>query len=130
MKQVWGATILRLVLGVVFLAHGMDKMKMGLGNVAAWFESIHLPGFAAYLVGPIELIGGLLLIVGLFTRYVSAVLAVVMLGAIFTAKLSAGLLNGYELDLALLSMAIFFVLADTAGWSVDRWLSGRKSERA
>lgn len=130
MKQVWGATILRLVLGVVFLAHGMDKMKMGLGNVAAWFESIHLPGFVAYLVGPIELIGGLLLIVGLFTRYVSAVLAVVMLGAIFTAKLSAGLLNGYELDLALLSMAIFFVLADTAGWSVDRWLSGRKSERA
>ncbi|MMZ61296.1 hypothetical protein D1872_234400 [compost metagenome] len=53
-----------------------------------------------------------------------------MLGAIFTAKLSAGLLNGYELDLALLSMAIFFVLADTAGWSLDRWLTARKRERA
>ncbi|WP_334072410.1 MULTISPECIES: DoxX family protein [Paenibacillus] len=130
MKQVWGITIMRVVLGVLFLAHGIDKMKMGLGNVAVWFESIHLPGLVAYLVGPIELIGGVLLIAGLFTRYVSALLAVVMLGAIFTAKLSAGLLNGYELDLALLSIAIFFVLAETPGWSADRWISGSKSDRA
>ena len=121
------STILRVVLGIIFLAHGIDKLRMGLGNVAGWFESIHVPGFAAYLVGPIELLGGLLLIVGLFTRYVSAVLAVVLLGAIFTAKLSVGLLGngGYELDLALLAIAVFLALANPESWSLDRLFRGK-----
>lgn len=112
-------TIMRVVFGILFFAHGMDKFKMGLGNVAAWFESINIPGFLAYIVGPIELIGGILLIVGLFTRYVSAILFVILLGALLTAKLSMGLLNGYELDLSFMLLALYLAFAETTRWSLD-----------
>ncbi|WP_454193313.1 DoxX family protein [Paenibacillus sp. Marseille-Q7038] len=112
-------TIMRVVFGILFLAHGMDKFNTGLGNVAGWFDSINIPGFLAYIVGPVELIGGILLILGLFTRYVSAILFVILLGAVLTAKLSAGLLNGYELDLSFMLIALYLVVAETTRWSLD-----------
>ena len=64
------------------------------------------------------------MIIGLFTRYVSAVFVVLMIGAIFTAKLSLGLLGygqmaGYELDLALLAIALYFVIANQSGIGAD-----------
>lgn len=83
MKMNVVTTIMRIVFGILFVAHGMDKFNTGLGNVAGWFESINIPGFLAYIVGPVELIGGILLILGLFTRYVSAILLVILLGAFF-----------------------------------------------
>ncbi|MBD7969950.1 DoxX family protein [Paenibacillus gallinarum] len=119
MKMNIVTTIMRVVFGILFLAHGMDKFNTGLGNVAGWFESINIPGFLAYIVGPVELIGGILLILGLFTRYVSAILLVILLGAVLTAKLSAGLLNGYELDLSFMLIALYLVFAEMTRWSLD-----------
>lgn len=119
MKMNIVTTIMRVVFGILFLAHGMDKFNTGLGNVAGWFESINIPGFLAYIVGPVELIGGILLILGLFTRYVSTILFVILLGAVLTAKLSMGLLNGYELDLSFMLIALYLVFAETTRWSMD-----------
>ena len=119
MKMNIVTTIMRVVFGILFLAHGMDKFNTGLGNVSGWFESINIPGFLAYIVGPVELIGGILLILGLFTRYVSAILFVILLGAVLTAKLSMGLLNGYELDLSFMLIALYLVFAETSRWSLD-----------
>lgn len=119
MKMNVVTTIMRIVFGILFVAHGMDKFNTGLGNVAGWFESINIPGFLAYIVGPVELIGGILLILGLFTRYVSAILFVILLGALLTAKLSMGLLNGYELDLSFMLIALYLVFAETTRWSLD-----------
>ncbi|NGM83197.1 DoxX family protein [Paenibacillus sp. 7124] len=117
--------LMRVVLGILFLAHGISKLQMGLGNVAGWFGSIGLPEFLAYVVAAIELIGGILLILGLFTRYVSVVLIIVLVGAVFTAKLSAGLLGngqaaGYELDIAYILIALYLAVAGTTEWSLDR----------
>lgn len=119
MKMNIVTTIMRVVFGILFLAHGMDKFNTGLGNVAGWFESINIPGFLAYIVGPVELIGGILLILGLFTRYVSAILFIILLGAVLTTKLSMGLLNGYELDLSFMIIALYLVFAETTRWSLD-----------
>lgn len=119
MKMNIVTTIMRVVFGILFLAHGMDKFNTGLGNVSGWFESINIPGFLAYIVGPVELIGGILLILGLFTRYVSAILFVILLGAVLTAKLYMGLLNGYELDLSFMLIALYLVFAETSRWSLD-----------
>ncbi|GAA0370818.1 hypothetical protein GCM10008968_28310 [Bacillus horti] len=63
-----------------------------------------IPRFMAYVVAVIELIGGLALVLGLGTRIVSALFAIIMLGAIFIVKIPAGFLGdgqsaGYELDL-------------------------------
>jgi putative oxidoreductase len=105
-----GSLLLRVVLGIVFFAHGVSKFQGGIGNTAGWFDSIGIPGFLAYAVGTIELVGGIALILGIGTRVVSLLLGIIMLGAIFTVNLHAGLLEGYVLDLVLLVLAAHLVL--------------------
>lgn len=126
------ATVMRVVLGILFLAHGVDKLQTGLGNVADWFSSIGVPGFLAYFVAGLELVGGAMLIIGLLTRYIAALFVIMLVGAIFTAKLSAGLLGngqmaGYELDLAFMIAAVYLVVAEPTHLSVDHMLSGKRS---
>ena len=118
-----GSVVLRVILGLTFIIHGLSKFQGGLGNTAGFFESLGIPGFSAYVVAVIELIGGILLILGIGTRVVSVLFAAIMLGAIFTAKLSAGFLGdgqmaGYELELALLAMAIFLAMANSTAFSL------------
>ncbi|MBS4210233.1 DoxX family protein [Bacillus sp. FJAT-50079] len=131
-KYEWSLLILRLVLGVTFLIHGIAKFQMGLGNVAGWFESIGVLGFLGYVVAFIELLAGIALILGFGTRVFSALIALVMLGAIFTAKLSAGFMGaetaGYELDIALLSMAAVLVISGSQLFAVDSKLFGVETE--
>ncbi|MGW9126866.1 DoxX family protein [Paenibacillus chitinolyticus] len=105
-KWQYGAFILRIVLGLIFLVHGYQKFEGGLSGVAGFFGSLGLPGFMAYVVAVIELAGGILMLIGLGTRWIAAAFAVIMLVAIFTAKLSLGFTGGYELELALLGMSL------------------------
>lgn len=114
-KNEIGALILRVVLGFLFFIHGFVKFQGGIENIAGWFESIHIPGFMAYVVAFIELVGGIALILGVATRIVSILFALVMAGAIITAKLPAGLLGngqmaGYELDIAFLAIAVYLAV--------------------
>ncbi|KYG97005.1 DoxX family protein [Paenibacillus sp. SEL1] len=126
------STIMRVALGILFLAHGIAKFQMGLGNVAGWFASIGVPGFLGYVVAVIELVGGIALILGLLTRYVSGLLVIVLIGAIFTAKLSGGLMGngqgaGYELDIAFILVALHLVFAPTTRLSLDSLFGRRES---
>ncbi|WP_339229712.1 DoxX family protein [Oceanobacillus sp. FSL K6-2867] len=118
-KNEAGSVILRIVLGITFFIHGLDKFQAGIGNIAGYFESLGIPGFLAYIVAFIELIGGIALILGIGTKIVSVLIAIIMLGAIFTAKLSLGFLDGYELDIALLAISIYLILADRTPFSLD-----------
>lgn len=126
-----GKLILRVVLGFIFFIHGLSKFQGGIANTVGFFESIGIPGFTAYVVAIIELIGGIALILGIGTRINSLLFAVIMLGAIFTVKLPLGFFGngqmiGYELDLVLLAVSIYFVLARQSKWSLDFKLSGSK----
>lgn len=126
------SVIMRMVLGIIFLSHGVAKFQMGLSNVDAWFSSIGVPGFLAYVVAMLELIGGIMLIAGLFTRYVSALFVVMLIGAIVTAKLPVGLLGnaqmpGYELDLGFILISLYLVVADHSTLSVDRLIMNKRS---
>ncbi|MDR6244374.1 DoxX family protein [Paenibacillus hunanensis] len=132
MKLTVVSTIMRVVLGILFLAHGISKFQMGMDGVAGWFQSVGIPGFLAYVVSPIELVGGILLIIGLFTRYVSILLIIVLLGAVFTVKLSAGLMGngqmaGYELDLSFMLVALYLAVTNNTGFSLDQMLFRRKT---
>lgn len=118
-KKELGALIVRVVLGVIFAVHGFVKFQDGISNTAGWFESIGLPGFLAYGVASFEIIGGLLLIIGLGTRIVAGVFLLLMVGAIITVKLAVGFMNGYEFDLALLAMAAFLAIAGSDLYAVD-----------
>ncbi len=118
-KKELGALIVRVVLGVIFAVHGFVKFQDGISNTAEWFESIGLPGFLAYGVASFEIIGGLLLIIGLGTRIVAGVFLLLMVGAIITVKLAVGFMNGYEFDLALLAMAAFLAIAGSDLYAVE-----------
>lgn len=127
-KNEIGKSLLRIVLGVIFFIHGLAKYQGGIDNTVAFFESIGVPGFMAYIVALIEFIGGIAMILGIGTRIVATLFAFIMIGAIFTAKLHAGFLGngqtvGYELDLALLAISIYFILSNKSILSLDNMLS-------
>ncbi|MCQ6276089.1 DoxX family protein [Bacillus sp. V3B] len=127
LKNEVGALILRVVLGVIFFIHGLVKFQDGIENTVGWFSSIGLPGFLAYGVALIELVGGMALIIGFGTKIISALLAILMIGATLKVKLAVGFLGngqmaGYELDLALLAMAIYLAINGSKLLSVSRFI--------
>ncbi|ASJ56594.1 DoxX family protein [Brevibacillus formosus] len=128
----WSALILRVIAGLTFAIHGVAKFQMGLENVAGFFGTMGLPAFIAYLVTFLEVVGGIALILGLGTRVFAGALSVVMLGAIFTAKLAAGFMGGeggagYELDLALLAMLVALGISGSSKFALDAILFGKRS---
>lgn len=60
-----GLLLIRVVLGITFAIHGYDKFHSGIDNTAQWFASIGLPQFLTYVVALLELVGGILLTLGL-----------------------------------------------------------------
>jgi putative oxidoreductase len=81
-QAAYGAFVLRITLGVAFIAHALLKLLVfTLPGTAQFFGSIGLPPFLGYVVFAAELVGGVLLILGVGSRYVAAALVPIMLGA-------------------------------------------------
>jgi len=77
-----GTALLRVTLGVAAISHGLLKVFVfTLPGTAAFFESLGLPGFLAYLTALVEIVGGLALVVGFQTRLVSMAMIPILLGA-------------------------------------------------
>ncbi|MGE1103545.1 DoxX family protein [Peribacillus simplex] len=133
-KQEIGTFLIRVMLGISFFLHGLSKFKGGLDNTAGWFQSIGIPGFMAYVVGIIELVGGIALIIGLGTRIISALLVFIMAGAIVYVKFPAGFMGngegtGYELDLVLMIIALHLVMNGSRFLSIDSKLPHLKKRQ-
>jgi uncharacterized membrane protein YphA (DoxX/SURF4 family) len=120
--------ILRLALGVVFLAHGLSKFG-DLNGISQMFAGMGMPaaGLMAAMVAAIEAIGGVALILGIGTRVAAVFLSIVMLVAIVMVKSKVGLiapmgapLPGAELDLALLAGAVALILQGGGPLSLDK----------
>lgn len=80
----YGAALLRLALGVMFIAHGLLKpVVYTMAGSVQFFESVGFPGWLAYVVVAAELIAGTLLIVGYRTRVVAAATLPIPLGAVW-----------------------------------------------
>ncbi len=113
-RQARGIAILRIVVGIVFLMHGGQKVfVMGFHNVSGFMQhvGIPLPHFFGLVVSLVELLGGLALVLGLFTGFAAALLACDMLVALVKVHLKGGffLPAGFEFVLTLLAanVAIF-----------------------
>lgn len=136
----WWATVpIRLALGVVFLGHGAQKVLGSFGG----------PGFNAFISGQTpfpfmrpawlwlgaaalsELIGGVLILLGLFTRVGAFVIACIMLTAIFGVHLNAGffLPRGYEFSMTLLAISLALLISGGGALSVDLALTGGGGRR-
>jgi putative oxidoreductase len=112
----WGLLILRLAVGAVFVMHGGQKIfVMGLHGVAGFLGSLGfpVPTVAAIVLMSVEFLGGVALILGVFTRYAAALLAVNMLVAISTVHLKNGffLPHGFEFALTLLAANLALLLS-------------------
>ncbi|WP_420642314.1 DoxX family protein [Candidatus Leptofilum sp.] len=118
-------TIIRVIVGLVFLVHGWQKVfTFGFEGVGGFFGSLGIPaaGFFAVVVSLVELLGGLALILGLATRLVGLMLAVDMLVALFVVHLPNGFFvseNGYELVLLLGAAALAFAITGASKLSLD-----------
>lgn len=128
-----GLTILRAVAGIIFAAHGGQKLFVyGFAGVTGAFGQmgVPMPGIAGPATALVEFFGGLALIAGLLTRLAGFGLTVTMLGALFLVHLSAGffLPNGYEFVLALLGMTVTLMITGAGRWSVDALLAARRGE--
>ena len=131
----FGALALRVPVGVIFAAHGAQKLfgwfgGYGLTGTAGWLESIGLaPGLLmALLAGGAEFFGGLALILGLLTRPAAFSLSIAMVVAIFSVHFSNGFFisnNGYEYALALLAGSLSLLASGGGKAAIDSWLANK-----
>ena len=128
-------TILRIVTGFLFAAHGWQKFnEFTIAGTQAAFTQMGVP--AANMVAPVvatlELVGGVALILGVLTRVFAALLAVNMVGALFLVHAPAGIYvetGGYELVLILAAAAAAVALVGAGKVSVDKVLFGRTGSK-
>ncbi|MDZ7778389.1 MAG: DoxX family protein [Gemmatimonadota bacterium] len=129
--------VLRVVLGVVFIGHGGQKLFwFGIEGTTASFAEmgIFLPVLTAPAVAIVEFFGGIAVILGIATRLAAFGIAVVMLGAMFMVHLPAGffLPNGIEFTLVNLGIAIALALTGPGAYSLNakrvRATAGSSSE--
>ncbi|MGA2987638.1 MAG: DoxX family protein [Terriglobia bacterium] len=132
-------TFMRLVLGVVFLAHGSQKMLGWFGGygfkatMGFFTQGMHIPAVFAFLAIAAEFFGGLGLILGLLTRVAAFGITVNMLVAIFMVHLPNGLFmnwggqqkgEGIEYHLLVLAITVALMIRGAGAFSLDRAFSG------
>ena len=112
--------VLRVVLGVILIAHGYPKVfGGGFHNHVEMVGKIGLPQWMAYLSTGTEFFGGMALVLGLFTRCFSMAVVIEMLVILFRVELKHGLKGGYEFPLALAAMAFVLIFFGAGPISLD-----------
>jgi len=125
---------LRIILGVVFFAHGAQKVfgwfgGYGLTGTVGYFKNVvHVPAPLAYLGPFVEFVGGVLLLFGAFTKFAALGIFIMMLVATFKVHLPMGFFlsgkgdgkgQGYEFALTLAVISLVLVLLGGGLYSID-----------
>lgn len=110
---------LRIITGIGFMIHGLPKLQ-DIPNTQNSFMNMGLPPELAIIIGLLEFIGGLAILLGVFTRIAAGLLAINMIGAILLVKLSKGFIDGYELDLLYLAIMISLILTGPGNLSIEK----------
>jgi len=114
--------LLRVALGIMYLAHSIavKLVKFGLAGTANFFVGVGLPGWLAYVTFAVEAVGGVLLVLGVRTRWVALALSPALLGAIIWVHAENGWAftapkGGWEYPAFLLvASVVLFLLGDGA----------------
>jgi len=120
----FAALLLRVGLGVILVAHGLLKlMVFTLAGTAQFFEQVGFPAWMAYPVTAVEIVGGALLIVGFYSRYVAIATIPVLLGALYV-HLGNGWLftaqnGGWEYPAFLAMSAVVVALLGDGEYSIQ-----------
>jgi putative oxidoreductase len=130
-----GALVLRLALGTMFIAHaGLKYYVFTLPGTVQFFQSLGLPGALAYLTFSAELVGGVLIIAGLHSRWVAAALVPVLLGATWAHSGNGWVFTspngGWEYPAFLAAVALAQALVGDGSFALADWLRARKLRRS
>jgi putative oxidoreductase len=103
--QPLGLLVLRVSLGIIFFSHGYPKLAHSGAGMQGFFVQHGLPGYFVYIAGVLEVFGGVLLVLGLFTRGAALLLAIEMVVAIWKVHGAGGIyvVHDYEFPLAMLA---------------------------
>jgi putative oxidoreductase len=122
----YGIALLRISLGVMFIAHSvlLKYFTYTLSGTAQFFESVGLPGILAYVVFGMEAVGGVLLVLGVRTREVSAALIPVLAGALWVHAGNGWVFSsangGWEYPLYLIVLTAAQVLLGEGAFALSR----------
>lgn len=113
--------ILRIFVGVVFIAHGVLKL-MDIPNTQAFFQAIQLAPSLAVVVGVIEVLAGISMVLGYFTFASAIAIIIIMLVAIFKVKLNPNqFMNGIfnaEIDISLIISSLVILMTGSGRYSL------------
>jgi putative oxidoreductase len=123
----WGLTLVRISTGLIFAVHGYQKFMGGITGVVGFFTKLGIPapGLMAPFIATVELLGGVLLILGLATRWVGLLLALEMIVTGFWIQVPSRGWNASDLDRSLLAAALAMFLAGPGRAAVDAMLPGK-----
>jgi len=112
---------IRLMAGIAFIIHGLPKFE-NLQGTQGFFASVGIPADLALLIGLLEVIGGILLILGIVTRITSILFIIEMIGAVLIVKAGNSFTGegGYEVDLLLMAISISLLLSGPGRLSIER----------
>ena len=132
--QSLGALVMRLVLGTIMVRHGYDKIipSGALYNFSHMVTRLHLPVWLGYVAAFTEFFGGMLLIIGLLTRFAALMVAFDMATAIVKIHLHGGLMgpNSFALPLALFSIALMLIFTGCGWLGLDDFVGRGGGSRA
>ena len=130
--QSLGALVMRLVLGIIMVRHGYDKIipSGALYNFSHMVTRLHLPVWLGYVAAFTEFFGGMLLIIGLLTRFAALMVAFDMATAILKIHLHGGLMgpNSFALPLALFSIALMLIFTGCGWLGLDDFRGKRRRQ--
>ncbi|MGI8803548.1 MAG: DoxX family protein [Solirubrobacteraceae bacterium] len=112
--------LIRMVTGVIFVAFGIGKFTSHATELASFRDyGLPFPDAFVYLIGAVEVLGGLLLICGLATRPASLILAANMVGAIVVSGIGRGEMISLTLAPALLVAVLMLLRLGPGRWALD-----------
>src|SRR5712664_1271185 len=119
-----GLLALRLALGIIFFSHGYPKLAHQGAGMQGFFVQHGLPGYFVYVAGALEVFGGILLVLGLFTRGAALLLAIEMGVAIWKVHSATGIyvVHDYEFPLAVLAGSFALATVGAGLLSLDHLL--------
>ncbi len=101
------------------MMHGLPKL-LDISNTQNSFMNMGLPPELAIIIGLLEFIGGLAILLGVFTRIAAGLLAINMIGAMLQVKLAKGFIGGFELDLLYLAIMISLMISGPGNLSIEK----------
>jgi putative oxidoreductase len=113
--------VMRLVLGAVMIGHGYHKVNGHMHDYVNYIASLHIPAWLGYVSAITEFLGGILVILGLFTRFAALAICIDMIVAIAKVHLPHGLLGtgGYEFPLSLAAIAFSLIFFGAGPIAID-----------